>query len=310
VALFGFLAMLYPNLLSFKLFLALNLLGLIVFGMAARFRFLDKVVVPLIVCICFIYAWQYFLPDSYRSATRYLSSWSRRISTFTDRGSLGNEVEAVATYGSFLKDITVLYRLTDNSLHDFDTLLSKETIVKVVNHKEEIMVYEGQGFVLIQLAKENGSFIGGSKYWIEAEFVRLVNPKKLVSEKASSLDSSSSSKSANSDQKGHELEDKNIVYDQSKVSYLIYDLGKTYVYNLKAGEETPWRGFQPDYLSKFGISSEKEYVDGKRIEGEYTVYFSDGTSYNSKTTTTIPSKGKIFMKIKAHEKQTIYVSVL
>ena len=42
---------------------------------------------------------------------------------------------------------------------------------------------------------------------------------------------------------------------------------------------------------------------------EYTVYFSDGTSYNSKTTTTIPSKGKIFMKIKAHEKQTIYVSV-
>ena len=39
------------------------------------------------------------------------------------------------------------------------------------------MVYEGQGFVLIQLAKENGSFIGGSKYWIEAEFVRLVNPK-------------------------------------------------------------------------------------------------------------------------------------
>ena len=28
--------------------------------MAARFRFLDKVVVPLIVCICFIYAWQYF----------------------------------------------------------------------------------------------------------------------------------------------------------------------------------------------------------------------------------------------------------
>ena len=103
---------------------------------------------------------------------------------------------------------------------------------------------------------------------------------------------------------------KNIVVDENKVSYLLYDLGKTYVYNLEAGEETPWRGFQPDYLSKFGISSEKEYINGKRIEGEHTVYFSDGTSYNSKTTTTIPSKGKIFMKIKAHEKQTIYVTVM
>jgi len=302
VALFGFLAMLYPNLLSFKLFLALNLLGLIVFGMAARFKFLDKVVVPLIIFICFIYAWQYFLPDSYRSTTRYLSSWTKKISSFTDRGSLGNEVQAVATYGSFLKDITVLYQLTDDGgLHDFDTLISKETVIKVVDHKEEVMVYEGQGFVLIQLAKENGSFVGGDKYWIEAEFVRLINPKKLVYEKASNLNSSSS-QSKNSNQKSRELEDKNIVYDRNKIDFLLYGTGKTYAYELQAGEFTPWRGFKDNYFSNAGISSETY---------DYTIYFSDGTSYKGGPDTPIPvKKGNVFVRVKANSAQTVYISVL
>jgi len=304
VALFGFLAMLYPELIGFKLFLALNLISFIIFGTASKFKFLDKVFIPLVIGICFIYAWQYFLPDNFRSTSRYLSSWSKRISTVKDRGSIGNEVEAVATYGELLRDIKVLYQLNGDELQDQDYKLDKRTIVKVVDHKQQVMVYDGQGFILIQLAKENGSFVGGKKYWIEAEFVRLLSPNELVSQDELALEDNSFR--LNENPNALNVGGDNIIKDESRADFLLYGTGKTYTYTLKAGEETPWRGFQPGIVSNYFVSSEN--LDG--INYDYTIFYSDGTTHKAGPEEALPAKkGNIFLKVRANSPQTVYVTV-
>lgn len=95
---------------------------------------------------------------------------------------------------------------------------------------------------------------------------------------------------------------KNIVVDRNKIDFLLYGTGKTYAYELQAGEFTPWRGFKDNYFSNAGISSETY---------DYTIYFSDGTSYKGGPDTPIPvKKGNVFVRVKANSAQTVYISVL
>ena len=185
VAFVGFVGLMYPEIISLKALLGVTLVGLICLGVTAQINVLDKIIFPLVVVMCLIAIWKHFSPDGFRSTVRYASSWSKQLNTSKDRGSIRNETNAAGTYGILLKDINVLYKLSGTRLVDAFMDLGEGTVVKIFNHKEEIQVIEGQGFIQIQLAKGNGSFVGGDKYLIEAEFVKLITPRELISESES-----------------------------------------------------------------------------------------------------------------------------
>jgi hypothetical protein len=124
--------------------------------------------------------WKYFFPEDFRSSVRYAQSWSKKINTKKDRGSLNNETDAATTYAAVLKDVSVLYLKNGENLDVVEKGLARGTIVRVVSHKDEVFIYDGQGLIQIQLAKEDGSFIHGSKYWIEAEYVQIASPRDIV----------------------------------------------------------------------------------------------------------------------------------
>lgn len=183
VAFVGFLALVLPDIVSFKTIMGAALIALIVMGLTAKFNALDKIVFPLVAVMVLTLAWKHFFPEDFRSTTRYAQSWSKRVNTGKDRGSIGNETEAATSYAVVLKDIKSLYSEPGDEMDKIVKELDEGTIVRLVNHKQEVLIYDGQGFVEIQLPKKDGSFVHGSKYWIEAEFVEVVSPRDIISKR-------------------------------------------------------------------------------------------------------------------------------
>lgn len=187
VAFIGFLGLVFPDFLNFRLFLGAALASMIFFAAATKIDAINKIVVPLLTMMILVAIWKQATPDSYRATVRYAVSWGKQVNASKDRGSINHETSAATTYGVILKDVKTLYRI--DTLKEDGALSIKDeeevdmvrgTIVRIVNHKEEIKVIDGQGFVNIQLAKNNGSFVGGRKYWIEAEFIQVATPRDIV----------------------------------------------------------------------------------------------------------------------------------
>lgn len=183
IAFVGWLCLMAPDVITMKSLLGAALVGFIFFGTTFKTKALDKLIAPLVVVMCLWTAWGYFWPESFRSTTRYTESWAKRIQTAKDRGSIDHEMNAATTYGLILEDVYVTYSLSNDSVlkEKADTLLTG-TKVKIANHKKEVKVIDGQGFVQIIKAKKNGSYVGGKKVWIEAEYVQLATPRELIPE--------------------------------------------------------------------------------------------------------------------------------
>ena len=86
--------------------------------------------------------------------------------------------------------------------------------------------------------------------------------------------------------------------DRSEKQYMVLKPG-CYQYDLKAGQEMPWRGF-PGGKSGYSVSSDTN---------DFTLFFSDGTSYPCNKPITIPKKEKVFFKAKANSPQKILVTI-
>lgn len=185
VAFIGFLGMVHPDALTWKSLMGFALFGFIWMATSAKFNAIDRLIFPLVIIMCLAAGWEHFFPESYRSTTRYAISWSKSINASKDRGSINNETNAATTYGVILRDVNTLYELKNlkNGVSDLTEIsrnLSRGTIVKFVSHKQEVKEIDGQGFVQIQLAKANGSFVKGEKRWIEAEFVQIATPREVT----------------------------------------------------------------------------------------------------------------------------------
>ncbi|MHB8904075.1 MAG: hypothetical protein ACYC40_03160 [Patescibacteria group bacterium] len=183
IAFLGWLCLMSPDVITMKSLLGAALFGFIFFGSAFKTKAIDKLIIPLVVVMCLWTAWSYFWPESFRSMTRYTESWAKRIQTAKDRGSIDHEMNAATTYGLVLENVYVTYSLSEDTVLEehADTLLTGTT-VKIANHKREVKVIDGQGFVQIIKAKKNGSYVGGRKVWIEAEYVQLATPRELIPE--------------------------------------------------------------------------------------------------------------------------------
>lgn len=184
VAFVGFLGLVFPDVLTFKSLCGAALVGFIALAIAAKTNVIDKIIFPFVMVICLGIAWQHFFPENFRSTTRYAVSLDKKINTVKDRGSINNETDAATTYAVVLKDVEVLYSLDEKNavkpLIERDRKLSRGLIVRILSHKQEVKVIDGQGFLNIQLAKNNGSFVNGEKYWVEAEFVQIAGPRDIV----------------------------------------------------------------------------------------------------------------------------------
>ncbi|MCF7860277.1 hypothetical protein K9M09_01505 [Patescibacteria group bacterium] len=190
VAFVAFLAIISPGLFSLKATLAAAVLAIFFLAIPSRIKVLEKILMPLVVIMVLVIGWQHFFPEDFRSSVRYAQSWSKRVNSSKDRGSIGNETEAATSYAQLLKDVDVLY-VKSNLLLDSDTSrhLKRGDVVRLVDHKDAVTVYEGQGFVEIQLKNAQGTYFKGPKYWIEAEFVQIASPRDIVAEDESLLPS-------------------------------------------------------------------------------------------------------------------------
>ena len=276
VAFIGFVGMVLPDLFSFRTFLGIALVAFILLGVTTKINAIDKIIFPLVVVMCLTLAWKHFFPEDFRSSVRYAESWSKKLNTKKDRGSIDNETDAATTYGALLKDVDILYTKVGSGLAESSIDLKKGLIVKLVNHKNEVEIIDGQGFVQIQLAKQNGSFVNGKKYFIEAEFVQLASPRDIVPENDTLLPG-----------RKKVLPSSPI---STSVSAVTLYFGTQTFSLMNIGDETPWLQF-PD-CTNFGYKiSSADYG--------YEIVFSDGSAYPGNSQTVIPFKEHPTFKVRA-----------
>lgn len=184
-AFFAFVAFAFPEIMTFKLLLGIALVGFISMGLSTKFDFLGKIAWPVVLLICGIIGWNYFFPENFRATTRHLNSLSNATNAFQDRNSIKNNTWASTTYGKLRKNVTEVYKANFNydtiaSLDYVPVKLEEGLIVKLVSQKHEVQNFDGAGFIEIQLARNNGSFVDGNKYWIEADLVDNIGTRKEV----------------------------------------------------------------------------------------------------------------------------------
>lgn len=273
IAFVGFLCLMCPDVITIKTLLGAALVGFIFFGSTFKTKAIDKLIVPLVVCMCLWTAYGYFWPESFRSNIQIAESFAKRLQSVKDRTSRENETYAATTYAVALRDIVALYECShDTVLTDVaaDTV-KRGTIVKLVSRKHEIKVIDEQGFVEIQLANKKGLFVGGqNKYYVEAEFVELATPRDITPKE--------------------DLKD--LLKKQTPTTVSVgQKVGGEYMVGehqlaLKNGEESGWCTIQPCHAYMFSE------VTPLRVQ----LIFEDGTSVNSWELKKWPNKYKFRIK--------------
>lgn len=181
----GIVGLIHPELITFKLLIILSLLAFLLVGTKSTIiNWFVKLPVGL---ICLITIWNFVAPDHFRSVYRNVKSYGMQNTASNDRTALINEGEAQATYGRLLKDVKVAYRVTrfnedDGSIaemKDLPIFLSKDSVFLVINQKKEVSCFEGQTFIEIKLQKNNGSYVTGTKVWIDADLIQVGDRKTI-----------------------------------------------------------------------------------------------------------------------------------
>ncbi len=275
LAFVGFLGLVAPSVFTFSTVVGAGLVALILMGAAAHFNLLDKIIIPLVLIMCLVLAWQNFFPESYRSSVRYASSWSKRFDTFKDRASISNETDAATTYGVLLKDINVLYRQNAKGrLYDNEVTLQRGTTVLICDFKKELFIIEGQSFIEIQLAKENGEFVNGPKYLIQSAYLQTASPRDIIPEDDSLLPGRKEDTTPSS----------------GRMSVSSLTLGSNVFHLPNIGDETPFLSFPDGIKVSYKISS-SDYG--------HKIIYSDGREYDGGPNGDLPSTRHALIKIRA-----------
>lgn len=279
-AFIGFVGVSFPEVMTFVTLVSLILIGFIFAAGTRKTNIIDRIIIPITILMIAVVTWKYVSPEGFRSSIRYISSLSKVFSTVKDRGSIINETEAATTYAIALKDISVLYNLDAvDDIKFIEEKISKGDTLRLVSHIDEVIIIDGQGLLRVQLRNKKGTFLNGPIYWVEAEFVQITSPRKLMSVKE---DNSGSS------------ENKALFSD-----YASLEEGVS-VFPLEPGEETPWFGFKQGLIAKYFISSPNF---------DYKILVSDGSQYEGKEKSDIGVKKNCYYKIKANSRQVVTVMV-
>lgn len=281
-AFIGFMGIVFPEVITFMTLIGLALIGFIFAAGTRRTNMVDKLIIPLTIVMIAVVSWKYVAPDGFRSTTRYVASWSKVFNATKDRGSINNETEAATTYAIALKDISVLYTISEKKGVSFvDSLVAKRIAkgdtLRLWSHKNEVLIVDGQGLLQIQLRNNKGTFINGDKFWVEAEFVQTVSPREIMA-------------NARAKAKAKNLSPRSEEVKVIKPDYFMLE-GRE-IFPLKAGEETPWFGC----LGQLKIFSPTF---------DYVIKVSDGTEYAGGKDTAIPDKEGCYFKVVAKSDQVV-----
>lgn len=194
VALFGFLGYIHPEIMSIKFILGVALLGFISMGLRSKVKFLDAIAWPVVVGMCLLIVTNYLFPRTFRATDRWLVSVGNVHNAHRDRNTINNNTVSMVTYGKMKEDINVVYKAafvhdTIATLKEIPVDIKQGTVVKIVNQSSDVRNYDGAGYILVQLAKKNGHFPGGEKYWIEADLVTIGTRDEIVSNQTASSSS-------------------------------------------------------------------------------------------------------------------------
>lgn len=291
VAFIGFVAAIFPEVITFKVLMGTFLVGFIFAAGTSKINVVDKIIIPLTTLMIAILIWNDVNPEGFRSSVRYASSWTKVFNTTKDRGSLKNESQAATTYAITVKDISVLYNINEETMEMelVDIALEEGVTTRLVNHKNEVVIIDGQGFVQIQLRNEKGTFVQGKKFWVEADFVEICSPKiALTNDTALKVPRNLASERGAIRNLLQEFKD-----------YDTLEEGKT-VFFLDDDGETPWFAFKKDSFFNFGINSP---------DNDYVLKISDGREYKSSNTVSIELRDGCFYKVKVSSAQDLVIEI-
>lgn len=175
----GFFAVAFPSLMTLNGIMMIALLSFVFFGASVKFNFLDQLVIPIIVIMSIVMLLKALFPEDVKIAKEYLMTQVDRSRGEMKTGTIKEYSKNMNTYAVVVSDIDRLYLFNEGQIDEIKKDIRCETVVRVNNLKERAITYDSQVFYEIQLARDNGSFVNGSKYYVEAYMIRLVPFKKL-----------------------------------------------------------------------------------------------------------------------------------
>ncbi|MFC1612992.1 hypothetical protein ACFL23_01540 [Patescibacteria group bacterium] len=181
---FGLIATLYPITSSSGIFIICFLLisgllsafGAMVGHKSNRWNYLALFVIIGMVAI---YSAKLAMPNFYKVQERYINSTAKSVFSWQNRDSIKKETYAATTWGILKRDVDMLYdaNIVDGNIIDLipinlPKVVSEGGLLKMFAPDEKSKIFQGQNFVEVQLETVYGTgrFVGGKKYWIEANF--------------------------------------------------------------------------------------------------------------------------------------------
>lgn len=155
--------------------------------LTAKIKKIKSFIYPIIIILAISIIWKSILPENYYSLQRLFGSNEKLINKKIDKDSFKNEVDAIVTYARLRKDINVLYTAkidnNDNIVELNEVLinLKANSLVKMLQVAQPIKSFQSQGFTQIQIQNQNGTYVNGACYWIEADFIDILNPNEIES---------------------------------------------------------------------------------------------------------------------------------
>lgn len=175
----GFFAVAFPNIITLNSIMIIALLSFVFFGASIKFHFLDKLVIPIIIVMAIVMTLKTFFPKDFKMISEYLMTQVDRTRGEMKNGTIKEYSKNLNNYAVVVSDIDRVYLFNEGKIDEIKKDIRCETVVRVNNLKEKAITYDDQVFYEIQLARDNGSFVNGSKYYVESYMIRLVPFKKL-----------------------------------------------------------------------------------------------------------------------------------
>ncbi|HQQ38575.1 MAG TPA: hypothetical protein PK086_03405 [bacterium] len=183
VAFVGFMAMMTPDVFTLKTTLVASLVAIFILMLTSRF---NKLVLLLVIIMCFFSAWKLIAPDSFRAVDRHRLAISSLFTTANDRAALRKEAKASSTFGRLIKDVRVVYLRNGSQLAEIPVSLPKGTIVLLCDQKRGASIFQGQSFVEVRLPNNYGSYVNSQCYWLESNLLEIGTMASLTPAEKSS----------------------------------------------------------------------------------------------------------------------------
>ena len=270
-----------------------------------RYLFITACIGLVVTFVAIMTVWAIWVwadQDSNRAFNRLVDSYVGLTVTGADRRSLRNEADSKATYARLLKDVKVAYEAKLNGedeiteMRDISVSLDQNAVFLIVSQKKRAYSFEGQSFIQIKLPKSNGSFIGSSKIWIDADLVKIGSREdvdKSLGYNGSSRDNrelatiQTQPNSRTSSNLGN-IPNSNVLYPG------------THRFALKAGQETPKFSFPDCGYYPYSVSSPSY---------DYEIVYSPRERYHGDPNLKIPERNNPSFSIVAGRTEIITIIV-